>query len=129
MQGGPVLEGGELSVLEDLQLPFIRRRLIQNIVVEMSDDPGVVAPNRRHSAAGRDGGVWLEFGMWAYTQNAPDTRVPAIKLTHFIRTRHTETAPAAECAVVTSLLIVYLPVNAPTCMLGCRLLGLDRAAA
>ena len=34
--------------------------------------------------------------MWAYTQNAPDTRVPAIKLTHFIRTRHTETAPAAE---------------------------------
>ena len=35
MQGGPVLEGGELSVLEDL-LPFIRRRLIQNIVVEMT---------------------------------------------------------------------------------------------
>ena len=35
MQGGPVLEVGELSVLEDL-LPFIRRRLIQNIVVEMT---------------------------------------------------------------------------------------------
>ena len=29
------VEGGELSVLEDL-LPFIRRRLIQNIVVEMT---------------------------------------------------------------------------------------------
>ena len=80
MQGGPVLEGGELSVLEDL-LPFIRRRLIQNIVVEMTPGwwPQIDATALLVEME--------EFGMWAYTQNAPDTRVPAIKLTHFIRTR------------------------------------------
>ena len=74
------VEGGELSVLEDL-LPFIRRRLIQNIVVEMT--PGWW-PRINATALLVE---MEEFGMWAYTQNAPDTRVPAFKLAHFIRTR------------------------------------------
>ena len=74
------VEGGELSVLEDL-LPFIRRRLVQNIVVEMT--PGWW-PRINATALLVE---MEEFGMWAYTQNAPETRVPALKLAHFIRTR------------------------------------------